>query len=216
MSNKKIVAIGLISAVLLGVLSGCSFNTNKKQIEKSKDVIKKEETNDEETTQIENEGNKTLVVYYSATGSTEEVANIIAESINSDIFKLEPVKPYSDEDLNWTNDNSRVMKEHDNIESRNVELIDTKVDNWDSYDTIFIGYPIWWGIAAWPVNEFIKENDFTGKIVIPFCTSTSSGIGESGKLLEDITGTGRWLEGKRFRSGASEKEVQDWIENLRK
>lgn len=216
MSNKKIVAIGLISAVLLGVLSGCSFNTNKKQIEKSKDVIKKEETNDEETTQIENEGNKTLVVYYSATGSTEEVANIIAESINSDIFKLEPVKPYSDDDLNWTNDNSRVMKEHDNIESRNVELIDTKVDNWDSYDTIFIGYPIWWGIAAWPVNKFIKENDFTGKIVIPFCTSTSSGIGESGKLLEDITGTGRWLEGKRFRSGASEKEVQDLIENLRK
>lgn len=162
------------------------------------------------------EAGKTLVVYYSATGNTENVANYIATAIDGDLFELEPVEPYSDADLNWTDDNSRVVREHDNPDERDIALVKSTVENWDEYDTIFIGYPIWWGIAAWPVNGFIEANDFTGKTVIPFCTSSSSGLGESGELLAGMAGTGDWQEGQRFRSGASESDVAAWVESLEK
>lgn len=103
------------------------------------------------------------------------------------------------------------------IESlRDVELASTTVPNWDTYDTVFIGYPIWWGIAAWPTDGFVKANDFTGKTVIPFCTSASSEIGDSGKLLEEEAGTGNWLDGMRFRSSASEDDVKSWVDGLEK
>ena len=156
----------------------------------------------------------TLVVYYSATGNTEAVASYIAEYTDGDLFELEPVEPYTDDDLNWTDDNSRVTREHEDESLRDVELVADTVDNWDSYDTVFIGYPIWWGIAAWPVDTFVEANDFTGKTVIPFCTSSSSGLGESGELLSEMAGTGDWQEGMRFRSSASEDDVQEWIESL--
>ena len=157
---------------------------------------------------------KTLVVYFSATGNTEEAASYIAAATGADMFELEPVEPYSDDDLNWTDDNSRVVQEHDNPDARVVDLVESTVSDWESYDTIFIGYPIWWGIAAWPVDGFIEANDFTGKTVIPFCTSSSSGLGESGELLEEAAGTGDWLEGMRFSSGVSEADVQAWVEEL--
>ena len=157
---------------------------------------------------------KTLVVYYSATGNTEEVANYIAAATNADVFELEPAEPYTDDDLNWTDENSRVVYEHDNPDARDVELVSTTVPNWDTYDTVFIGYPIWWGIAAWPVDGFVEANDFTGKTVIPFCTSSSSGLGESGELLAEAAGTGNWMEGERFRSGTSETDVTDWVTGL--
>ncbi len=156
----------------------------------------------------------TLVVYYSATGNTEGVANYIAEATGGDLFELEPAEPYTDADLDWTDDNSRVTREHDDPELRDVELVADTVENWDSYDTVFIGYPIWWGIAAWPVNGFVEANDFTGKTVIPFCTSSSSDIGDSGQLLEEMAGTGTWLEGMRFRGSASESDVAEWIDGL--
>lgn len=157
---------------------------------------------------------KTLVVYYSATGSTETAANYIASATNGDLFELEPVDPYTNADLDWTDDDSRVSYEHDNPDERTVELIASTVPDWESYDTVFIGYPIWWGIAAWPVDEFISANDFTGKTVIPFCTSSTSGLGESGDLLEQAAGTGDWLEGMRFSSRVSETDVQNWIADL--
>lgn len=160
------------------------------------------------------EAGKTLVVYYSATGNTENVANYIAAATNGDLFKLEPAEPYSDADLNWTDDNSRVVREHDNPDERDVALVKSTVENWDEYDTVFIGYPIWWGIAAWPVDGFIEANDFTGKTVIPFATSSSSGLGESGKLLAEMAGTGDWQEGQRFSSGVSESDVTAWVESL--
>ena len=124
------------------------------------------------------------------------------------------MNPYTNEDLNWTVDGSRVNLEHEDESLRDIELVADTVENWDSYDTVFIGYPIWWGIAAWPVDGFVKANDFTGKTVIPFCTSTSSGLGESGELLAELAGTGDWLEGVRFRSGASEADVQEWLDSL--
>ena len=157
---------------------------------------------------------KTLVVYYSATGSTERVAGYIAEETGGDLFELVPAEPYTDEDLNWRNESSRVVQEHDDLSLRETELIEVTPADWDSYDTVFIGYPIWWQIAAWPVDGFVAGNDFTGKTVVPFCTSSDSGLGESGQLLADAAGTGDWLEGMRFRSREEESAVRAWVQGL--
>ena len=121
---------------------------------------------------------------------------------------------YTDDDLNYGDEDSRVVYEHDNPEARDVELVADTVDNWAEYDRVFIGYPIWWGIAAWPVDDFIEANDFTGKTIIPFCTSASSGLGQSGELLAEMAGTGNWLEGHRFSSGVSQADVQEWLDGL--
>ena len=157
---------------------------------------------------------KVLVVYYSASGNTKAAANLIASQTNANTFELIPKNPYTPDDLNWTDDNSRVVHEHNNPNTRNIELESIAVPDWESYDTVFIGYPIWWGIAAWPVDGFVKANDFSGKNVIPFCTSSSSGIGESEKLLADEAGTGNWLEGERFSSAPSESDVKEWLNEL--
>ena len=155
-----------------------------------------------------------LVVYYSATGSTEAVAGYIANVTDADTFAITPAEPYTSDDLNWRDRSSRVSKEHDDASLRVMELTETTVDGWEDYDTVFIGYPIWWGIAAWPVDNFINANDFTGKTVIPFCTSSSSGLGESGDLLAELAGTGNWLEGQRFRSSVAEADVVEWVNGL--
>lgn len=160
------------------------------------------------------ETGKTLVVYYSASGNTERVAKDIAEAAGADLFEIVPTEVYTSEDLNWTNSDSRVSREHDDESLRDVPLTTTEVPDWDSYDTVFIGYPIWWGIAAWPVDTFVKNNDFTGKTAIPFATSSSSGMGQSGSLLADMAGTGEWQEGQRFSSGVSSDDVQSWVNGL--
>ena len=160
------------------------------------------------------ETGKTLVVYYSASGNTERVAKDIAEAADADLFEIVPTEVYTSDDLDWTNPDSRVSREHDDESLRDVPLTTTEVPDWDSYDTVFIGYPIWWGIAAWPVDTFVKSNDFTGKTVIPFATSSSSGMGQSGSLLADMAGTGEWQEGQRFSSGVSSDDVQSWVNGL--
>ena len=160
------------------------------------------------------ETSKTLVIYYSASGNTARVAKDIAEAAGADLFEIVPTEVYTSEDLNWTNPDSRVSREHDDESLRDVPLTTTEVPDWDSYDTVFIGYPIWWGIAAWPVDTFVKNNDFTGKTVIPFATSSSSGMGQSGSLLADMAGTGEWQEGQRFSSGVSSDDVQSWVNGL--
>ena len=159
-------------------------------------------------------GGKVLVVYYSASGNTKRVAEDIAEAADGDLFEITPAEPYTSDDLNWTNSDSRVSREHDDESLRDVPLTTTEVENWDDYDTVFIGYPIWWGIAAWPVDTFVKNNDFTGKTVIPFATSSSSGMGQSGTLLSEMAGTGDWQDGQRFSSGASQSDVADWVSGL--
>lgn len=204
---KKVITL-IISLFLVLGLSGCSNNLQDESSNSSTNENKTENTNTTTT------DSKTLVVYYSATGNTEEAANLIAQETNGDLFELEPVEPYSDDDLNWSDENSRVVYEHDNEDARNIELVSTTVENWDEYDRVFIGYPLWWQIAAWPVNSFVENNDFTGKTVIPFCTSSSDGIGESGQLLADMAGTGNWLEGRRFSSSVSQDDIQEWIASL--
>ncbi|MCX4373452.1 MAG: flavodoxin, partial [Dysosmobacter sp.] len=108
----------------------------------------------------------------------------------------------------------RVNAEHNDPSKQDVKLAKNTVDNWTDYDTVFIGYPIWWGIAAWPVNDFVKNNDFTGKTVIPFCTSTSSGLGQSGTLLAEMANGGNWQEGRRFSERASQSDITAWANGL--
>ncbi len=157
---------------------------------------------------------KVLVAYYSATGSTKAVAETLADELDADIFELTPVTPYTSADLNWTVDGSRVNREHEDESLRDVALTQNTPANWDQYDTVLIGYPIWWGIAAWPVNNFVKNNDFTGKTVIPFATSSSSGMGQSGDLLKAMAKGGDWQSGQRFSSGASSDTVRNWADSL--
>lgn len=157
---------------------------------------------------------KILVVYYSAQSHTESVAKKIASNLNAYTFEIMPKDIYTSDDLDWTNDKSRVSREHDDESLRNVKLESTEVANWDSYDTVLIGYPIWWGIAAWPVNTFVKANNFAGKTVIPFCTSASSSIGNSGKLLEKEAGSGNWLEGQRFLSSPTDKDIKAFTDSI--
>lgn len=229
MKAKKILSMLLAGVTAIGLLAGCSSNTddtqgasadntaaeeNQDSTADSSDNADAAQSGTEDSTDATSGSGNVLVVYYSATGNTEEVANYIADAAGGDLFEVEPAEPYTDDDLNWTDDNSRVSQEYADESLRDVELVTTEVENWDSYDTVFIGYPIWWGIAAWPMDTFVEANDFTGKTVIPFCTSSSSGIGDSGTILADLAGTGDWQDGERFRSGADEADVQEWIEGL--
>lgn len=205
---KKILTI-LTCLLIFVSLTGCNHSENEINTN-SKETSKNGELDSNSNIDLD----KTLVVYYSATGNTEEVAHHISEITNADEFVLEPANPYTDEDLNYNDDNSRVVQEHENTALQDVELVQDSVDNWEEYETVFIGYPIWWGVAAWPVNDFVKSNDFSDKTVIPFCTSASSGLGESGTLLEEMAGTGNWLEGHRFSSSPSKEDVETWLGSL--
>lgn len=157
---------------------------------------------------------KALVVYYSATGTTERVAQLIADAIGADLFEVEPAEPYTTADLNYSDKNSRVSREHDDESLRDVALVSAEIPDWDSYDTVFIGYPIWWGGAAWPMNGFVTANVFTGKTVIPFATAGSSGMGDSGTDLAKLAGTGDWLDGQRFFSSTTADDIQSWLDTL--
>ena len=196
--------------------SAAESSASESSSEASSEVSSEAPSSSEVSSQAQDtgSGSSMLVVYYSATGNTAQVAQYIADSTGGDLFEIQPVEPYTDDDLNWTDDNSRVSQEHADESLRDVELVADTVDNWEQYDTVFIGYPIWWGIAAWPVDGFVEANDFSGKTVIPFCTSSSSGLGESGQLLADMASTGDWQEGQRFSSGASQEDVQSWIDEL--
>lgn len=213
---KKLATV-VLSCLLMFCLVACSSggsgstssaDTSSSSVSSASDETSA--TTEESSTDLGN----VLVVYYSATGNTERVANSIAEATGGDLFEIEPTEPYTDDDLNWNDESSRVSREYEDESLRDVPLVNTTVDGWDDYDTVFIGYPIWWGIAAWPVDGFVEANDFSDKTVIPFATSASSGMGQSGELLADLAGTGDWQDGMRFSSGAGDDEVQECVETL--
>lgn len=221
---NKNVAIGIIVVLVVVVLGvGGYFLLNNSADEENNNVNNNNNgTNNNENNNnngnnnddVNVSGGRTLVVYFSAQGHTEAVAEQIAENLDADIFEIVPADEYTSDDLDWTDDNSRVTREYEDESLRDVQLVSTEVPNWDDYDTVIIGYPIWWGIAAWPVNTFVKANDFSGKTVIPFCTSSSSGLGQSGELLADAAGTGNWLEGQKFRSNPSDSDIQEFTDSL--
>lgn len=223
--SKKI--IGIISAIIViivavvgVVLAMKTRNESNENKYMGNEVRSSEEekNNNNENPEREQENvakGKVLVVYYSAQSHTKAVAEKIASNLNADIFEIVPEEIYTSEDLDWTNDNSRVSREHNDEALRNVKLTKTKVDNWENYDTVLIGYPIWWGIAAWPVDTFVKANDFSGKTVYPFCTSASSGLGQSGKLLEQEANSGNWQEGHRFNSNPQNSDIKSWTDSIK-
>lgn len=204
MKRYKPVYIFMMLILITGLFAGCGSSTSDNNQSDPAAASGEEQSSD----------SKILVAYYSASGTTEAVAQTIADAAGADLFEIVPAEPYTGNDLDWTDDSSRVSREHNNESLRNVELTKTTPENWDEYDTVLIGYPIWWGDAAWPVNNFVKDNDFSGKTVIPFCTSASSGIGSSGDILEKLAGTGSWQDGERFSSGASEDNIVAWLNSL--
>ena len=205
-SRRQFLQVAGASAAAL-LLASCSGNSAS-SVSSSSAAASSEAASTVTTT------GKTLVVYFSATGTTQGVAQTIADTVGADLFEVVPSDPYTSDDLTWTNNDSRVSREHNDEGLRAVALESTDVDGWDDYDTVFIGYPIWWGIAAWPMSSFVAVNDFTGKTVIPFCTSTSSGIGQSGDLLAELADAGTWLDGQRFSRGSSEADIASWVNGL--
>ncbi len=211
--NKKIIGI-IVVLVIVGITSFLVLNNNSKESEQKNNNNNPEQNINNDDTNKVTDG-KILVVYFSAQNHTREVAKKIANNLNADIFEIVPEEEYTKEDLIYSNSNSRVSKEHNDEKLRNIKLISTEAQNWDDYDTVLIGYPIWWGIAAWPVDTFVESNNFNNKTVIPFCTSSSSGLGQSGKLLEEKANGGAWLEGKRFSSNASDVDIKSWTDSLK-
>ena len=218
-----IIAIIIIVVAVAGVAVYRNSNTNVANNTKENAANNEEEENldsKENTSVLDIENTikseeKTLVVYYSAQNHTKTIAEKIAKNLNADTFEIVPEDVYTEDDLDWTDNNSRVVKEHNDESLRNIKLKNTKVDNWEDYDTVLIGYPIWWGVAAWPVDTFVKDNDFTGKTVIPFCTSASSSLGQSGKLLQEEANSGNWKDGHRFSSGASDSDIKTFTDNIK-
>ena len=221
--KKKLFSIIAAGTMAISLLAGCSKNAEETQtLETTTQAVAvsqesaaaqpvqaaKKESNSAGT------GGKTLIVYYSATGNTKQVATTIKDITGGELFELQPVEPYSEADLDWTDDSSRVSREHDDPQQRAVELASAVPEDWESVSVVYVGYPIWWGVAAWPVDSFVKANDFTGKTVIPFCTSASSGMGESGGLLAEMAGTGDWKAGMRFGAGVPKADIQAWIEGM--
>lgn len=158
---------------------------------------------------------KSLVVYFSGTGNTKSVAEKVADQTGSALFEIVPEKPYTNQDLNYNDESSRVVSEYQNEEERNMSLQQAIPDHWDQYDTIYLGYPIWWGIAAWPVDAFVKGVDWNGKTVYPFCTTFSSGVGNSAELLKKEANGGDWKEGIRFAEHPDDQEITEWLDSIR-
>lgn len=151
---------------------------------------------------------KTLVVYFSATGNTERVAKRIAADTNAGIFQIVPQDPYTSDDLDWTDSSSRVNKEHNDRSLR--PAINGDVANWSQYDTVYLGYPLWWQRAPHVVYTFVEGHDFTGKTVIPFCTSMSSPIEDSVTDLKSRA-QGTWRNGQRFAENDDTDTIDSWV-----
>ena len=230
--NKGTI-IGLIIAIIVIIAGVAGFAIYRNSSTESNNQVSNSNTqrstelaniNEENTSTSENNeennnittsnNSKILVVYYSAQTHTRKVAERIANNLNADIFEIIPVDVYSEEELDYTNRSSRVCKEYEDESLRDIKLKSTNVPNWEDYDTVILGYPIWWAVAAWPTDTFVKANDFTGKTVIPFCTSYSSGIGQSDKLLKNEAKGGDWKSGQRFYQDVDLSEVDKWTNGL--
>ena len=163
-------------------------------------------------TDTEAEGTKVLVAYFSATNTTEGVAEHIANGLNADIYEIVPEDPYTDADLNYNDNNSRTTIEMNDPSAR--PAISGSVDNMDQYDIVFLGYPIWWGEAPRIVSTFMESYDFSGKTIVPFCTSGGSGMGSSATNLEQLTSGATWLDGQRLNGSDSQDTVMEWVNGL--
>ena len=157
---------------------------------------------------------KTLVAYFSASGVTARLAEKVAKVVNGDLYEIVPAKPYTAADLDWTNDKSRSSVEMKNKSFR-PEILG-KAENMSDYDTIYLGFPIWWYVAPTIINTFLESYDLSGKTIIPFATSGSSGMGGTNAELKNSCRGAILKEGKRFSSDATEKEIETWVKGFSK
>lgn len=155
---------------------------------------------------------KVLVAYFSATGTTEGVAEHIANGLNAELYEIVPEQPYTSADLDWNDNDSRSTIEMNDPNAR--PAISGSVENMEQYDVVFIGYPIWWYDAPRIVSTFMESYDFSGKTIVPFCTSGGSGIGSSASNLEKLTSNAEWLDGQRLNGSDSQDEVMEWVNSL--
>lgn len=160
----------------------------------------------------DSDGTNILLAYFSATNTTEGVANIIADCLNADLYEITPEQPYTADDLDYHNDKSRSTIEMNDPDAR--PAISDSVENMEQYDIVFIGYPIWWGEAPRILCTFVESYDFSGKTIVPFCTSGGSGVGSSSTNLEKLTSGATWLSGTRLNGSASKDLVAEWINGL--
>lgn len=217
---KKAIAILLSLTMILG-LTACGNSASKTKQPSTEDtfVESKADTESAETsTNMENTDNqdaqehKILVAYFSATGTTKGVAEHIANGLNADIYEIVPEEPYTDADLDYNDNNSRTTIEMNDPNARPV--ISGSVENMEQYDTVFIGYPIWGGEAPRIVSTFVESYDFSGKTIVPFCTSGGSDIGSSAASLEQLTNGAAWLDGRRLNGSDSQDTVMEWANSL--
>ena len=229
---KKTIAVLLSLVMLLGLAAckdsggqaepasaeGNSIESTATMEETTKNSNVDEESKDasesrpEETDAPDVQENNVLVAYFSATNTTKGVAEQIANGLDADIYEIVPEDPYTDADLNYNDSNSRTTIEMNDPDARPAIL--GGVENMDQYTTVLIGYPIWWGEAPRIISTFIENYDFSGKTIVPFCTSGSSGIGSSATNLEQLTNGVQWLSGKRLSGSDSQDTVMEWVNSL--
>ena len=219
MIRKVVSVICTVSlAFVLGACSASSVDNNSTETSSSSEAVEVPETeasiseaSEPEITQTE-EGPDVLVVVFSQTGHTMGIAQMIAEIEDADLYEIVPAVPYTEEDLNYNDSSSRATAEQ-NDPSVRPEIGSDPIDI-SGYSRIYVGYPIWWGQEPRIMDTFAESYDFADATVIPFCTSGSSGIGQSGTNLEAASGSGNWIEGMRFPADASEADVRAWIESI--
>lgn len=166
-----------------------------------------------ETAQPAENSSSVLVAYFSATGTTKTLAGYAAQTMDADLYEIIPEVPYTSEDLDYGDSNSRSSIEQNDAGSR--PAISGSAENMEQYDTIFLGYPIWWGEAPRIICTFMESYDFSGKTIVPFCTSGGSGVGTSARNLQELAGSGvTWLEGERLSSEITHEEMVNWINGL--
>lgn len=153
-----------------------------------------------------------LVAYFSASGVTAKVAEALSEAIGADLYEIEPEVPYTKEDLDWMDKQSRSTIEMNDPTSR--PAIVGKRDNMDDYDTVFVGFPVWWYVAPTIINTFLESYDLTGKTIIPFATSGGSGMGKTNEKLQPSCPNSKLIEGKVFKKSASKSEIAAWVDGL--
>lgn len=213
---KKITAFLLVLS-MIGTLTACGQNNNETSTATDSIVVESiaesaATTNVLQESNVAESGNKVLVAYFSATHTTEGVAEKIADGLNADLYEIVPEQPYTDADLDYNDNNSRSTLEMADASVR--PAIAGSVENMDQYDVVFIGYPIWWGEAPRILSTFVESYDFSGKTVVPFCTSGGSGIGSSASNLEQLTSGATWLSGQRLKSSDSEDSIMEWVNGL--
>ena len=231
---KKVITV-LISLLMILSLAACGNSASQTgqpstEEKQTADTVNSEEpvensanaentdtsegqTNESENPDIlEEQATKVLVAYFSATNTTQGIAEHIANGLNADIYEIVPEEPYTDADLNYNDNNSRTTIEMNDSDAR--PAIIGSVEDMEQYDILFIGYPIWWGEAPRIVSTFVESYDFSGKTIVPFCTSGGSGVGSSATNLEQLTDGADWLPGKRLNGSDSQDTVMEWVNGL--